>query len=1477
MTRDNRRQRKSFSKNRQQAKPKTRRQKRPALPKSFSVNQYTFLEDRTLLAGVTVITHGWQLGGLEDWTLTMGHAILSVADDPTTTDEEGSIFVHNPATGRWQPAAERFPGIWANTNSPDHHVVLVYDWALESNDSEEGWLEAAADNLFASLVDTNSYLPGFTGKSFVEWARVPNTTDYLDLHFIGHSRGAVVNSLVTARLGTTPEFKNLKVDHVTSLDPHPASNLFQSLGYFQLGMNDPGYNQYSPGDSILRTYSNVQFADNYFRRDGGNGIAGYELDSDFNGVRATGAYNFELNEGVLDNGGSLWEHADVHSWYYGTITESLWSGYDGYKSAGKNNDGDVSIPDNWHGQDPENIRGAVGFAFSSVRAVATRPAPNSELAKSTPVRISSVINGDFEFGDPHTNEIPGWERHGGNRNVDLVFDSNYRFVRLSGNADIRSNWLYLRSNATAIAMSVRSSGQLITDDQLVISIGDAIIATKNVNELTNVFSPTALEFFPLVAANRGVRQIRVQLVPGANLTFESTVDVNSIYQRLTGTTSSAIGSAFNAGMAAVRQNGQLGAVAGAGLGANLPVVSQNVEEMVSGTERISEPFENDLSNTTSLAAIRQSLEGLGFEVEQLALIPDEFGDFLRARYRKEWLATTELLSIGGKTGFDYFDIGVDGSLEGSLTANLLPVTLDVTIGLDVAGGIPSFYVADNGGLTVGGISIVGNGRGNLGIRNLLDVEVTARLEGSLSGGIYFSDFNEDGRIRPEQFSGPLNFVRGTLSGSIALENVQLTARLPVIGDLSWGGRWQATLNNGVVNIGSPQINPPDTAFVRQLLTNGYQQIAKAFDLFGGSDLKKDLPVVNKGLGEMLGLPKFLTDGSLGKAGFSIQVTPESVLDLINGKTVDLIRFEVPPGGGSFSKDISVPIIAGVIPLGPIPLAASLSFNTQINAGWSYYVGMGVDTSGFYIDPRTSISAYGSILAGLQTDISVAGIAGMNVTAGVGGSVSIAAGIYDPDPTDGRIYLDELLNQNSSSVGNALVNSMNVSLGGEAFGFAKGVARLLFWNWEVFNTRFTIADFKSQLLCVNRSASNNPTSQRKVTGRMPLLSVQELPDYRQNGVLTIKTHQEPYAGLDNTVSISDAGGGSVNVLWRGVGQRTYGPGEIQQIVLEGNANSDTFYVGENLIVPVTAYGHGGSDMITVVSGQATIYGGAGDDILRGGSADDFVYAGDGNDQVSGGSGVDRIWAGEGNDRVEGGDGNDWIYGEGGNDNLLGGLNVDRMIGGTGDDTLLGGSGNDVLYGDDGNDFLYGELHNDTLDGGNGNDFLIGGANADSLYGGVGNDQLYGDRGYATPEAGLLDGNDQLYGQGGDDRLFGEGGDDVLTGDDLGPGQIGNDLLVGDTGIDTLYGMDGNDQLLGGADSDVLYGGDGNESTTDDGDDVLNGGLGQDTLWGDAGNDTLQISFVHYKSDGTVDNVDDQTADDMHGGLGVDQIAVVGTAR
>jgi len=251
---------------------------------------------------------------------------------------------------------------------------------------------------------------------------------------------------------------------------------------------------------------------------------------------------------------------------------------------------------------------------------------------------------------------------------------------------------------------------------------------------------------------------------------------------------------------------------------------------------------------------------LGFKVEYLGLTPDGSGDLMRVNYTQTWAAESASLKFGMTTGFDYFDSGVVGGLGGSISAAIQPVTLNITMGVDVIGGLPTFYVSEDSSLTVGGISVAGSVSTNMAIRNLLDVDVTGPVAGSLSGSLTFSDADADSKLRVSQLSGGTSVVRTSLNGSISFTPT-LTAHLPIIGRsvgaVTGGDAYQWCRPRG-----NPDSHSPLDGIREAAAPNSLSQHRRGVDLFGGSearpriDLSTNLHAVGKGLERFWDCPRF---------------------------------------------------------------------------------------------------------------------------------------------------------------------------------------------------------------------------------------------------------------------------------------------------------------------------------------------------------------------------------------------------------------------------------------------------------------------------------------------------------------------------------------------------------------------------------------------------------------------------------------------
>ncbi len=178
--------------------------------------------------GSTVITHGYQFdGNLPVWPEAMGTAIVDRAGS-------GRIWRYNKDEGKFYPDVN---------GSSAGEQVLIFDWAKESNNFWHGNSEAVADSLFVALV----------------YAQKEQGLSLDNLHFIGHSRGTVVNSEAVERLLKSGIVDS--VDHVTTLDPVWDGSTISRI------YDDHDVNENTLGDRGVAFWQGVNRADNYYSKD----------------------------------------------------------------------------------------------------------------------------------------------------------------------------------------------------------------------------------------------------------------------------------------------------------------------------------------------------------------------------------------------------------------------------------------------------------------------------------------------------------------------------------------------------------------------------------------------------------------------------------------------------------------------------------------------------------------------------------------------------------------------------------------------------------------------------------------------------------------------------------------------------------------------------------------------------------------------------------------------------------------------------------------------------------------------------------------------------------------------------------------------------------------------------------------------------------------------------------------------------------
>ena len=258
-----------------------------------------------VFSNVTVLTHGFVPPYIQDDVIPPSFFEMadSIANPGTKT--EGLVMKYDRATGYWVPVDENgapvedFPSSANPGGDPEYlsnlknyiapyiaqkaPLVLIPDWAgdFESATPDSGFTEAAADAFYASLVQLDQKLGGEIGKDTADGFQLyDETTGEIirkqgslfnsSLHFVGFSRGIVVNSEIIQRLGTfyplaggfKTDLDNNKIPgsgdlQMTTLDPHD---------FNQPGLKFPILGDFSNfGEPKVQVWDNVTFADNYFQ------------------------------------------------------------------------------------------------------------------------------------------------------------------------------------------------------------------------------------------------------------------------------------------------------------------------------------------------------------------------------------------------------------------------------------------------------------------------------------------------------------------------------------------------------------------------------------------------------------------------------------------------------------------------------------------------------------------------------------------------------------------------------------------------------------------------------------------------------------------------------------------------------------------------------------------------------------------------------------------------------------------------------------------------------------------------------------------------------------------------------------------------------------------------------------------------------------------------------------------------------------
>ncbi len=246
--------------------------------------------------GVTIIVHGWDPGGFEPiWMTAMQNAII---DRSGNTGKTGQITVSGQK-GNLKATCTS----WDFSAEEAVEIVIKVDWSEIANHLTTGITAQEVAAVIAPKIykGQNGYAP----------------LSNLPIHLIGHSRGGGMVYELARLLGE----KGITVDHLTSLDPHPLTELDPQ------GLDLPG----EPGkiiDTSIILHDNIVFADNYWQDI--SWPKGEEVEGAYNRLWSLsegqtslpGGYHNEAGYEYLIPGFGIYnfsDHLNIILMYHGTI------------------------------------------------------------------------------------------------------------------------------------------------------------------------------------------------------------------------------------------------------------------------------------------------------------------------------------------------------------------------------------------------------------------------------------------------------------------------------------------------------------------------------------------------------------------------------------------------------------------------------------------------------------------------------------------------------------------------------------------------------------------------------------------------------------------------------------------------------------------------------------------------------------------------------------------------------------------------------------------------------------------------------------------------------------------------------------------------------------------------------------------------------------------------------------------------------
>ena len=432
---------------------------------------------------VTVVTHGFQpqLAGSGDSLMPLAEKIYTRAgaDKAWLLDYDVSNEAQgNGVLGSW---GDRGVGVFDADQSKmsaenPTDIVLLWDWADESNDFSAGWTGASADALFTTLVSLHLANPvkGSEGNG-------------ISFHFIAHSFGSAVTSEVVRRF----DAYHMPVDQVTFLDPHDFDEKGVPIDEDQ-NQSVLGY----PGGYGVTRWDNVGFTDVYYQTSKETLVP--------QGRPIPGAYNRWISNSDLPGGNvaSGGDHSDVwRLWYANTVTDATATtgfAYSEIANRGKAADKQVVRPpqNNFYSDDQHHdftpsqyvTKDKNGAWVANTLGLSTARMSAEDLkTKAWPVQFDTfaIYNGGFDFkgysgisslGYAVTSDfVPGWNNHGGGGLAKVTRGTGDPSLSLTSKTPSRvHNTLYVPQGAAALSFTLKRTAAN-TGDYLVVRLGNDVL------------------------------------------------------------------------------------------------------------------------------------------------------------------------------------------------------------------------------------------------------------------------------------------------------------------------------------------------------------------------------------------------------------------------------------------------------------------------------------------------------------------------------------------------------------------------------------------------------------------------------------------------------------------------------------------------------------------------------------------------------------------------------------------------------------------------------------------------------------------------------------------------------------------------------------------------------------------------------------------------------------------------------------------